>query len=355
MVFMKRRPQRSVHLFMLVAAVLVFSACASVQSTDTAGSSSTPAANASGAAAPSAVRPTISLAYYSDPGYEMILWAAKEGKVTSDQVDLKLDAMGIVQLTQTLSTRQYDMSEVPVTAVPRLLASGAPIKAVGAGGVPRGGMDVYALIATEQSGVKNPADLKGKKLAAEALGATNFMQVRLVLAEKYGLKTTLEGGDVSFVQVPPTNMGALLQRGEVDAAYINYEALYKLRGEPGLRVISNPQKEYSETFGAPPVVSSLVAFEPTIKSKASQLAEALKLLQMSHDYYRAHRAEVEQAVAERNNVDPGFLAWWGDNYDFHIAITDEVQHGMTRLWELAVKAGELPTAPTAEAAIWRGE
>lgn len=338
----------------LMASVLMLAACGGPAGGGSKSGGTSGSATPAPAPAP-APKESVSLAYYQDPGYELTLWAAKEGKVTSDKVTLKAEALGIVQLIQMLNTKQYDLGETAAIAVPRLIAAGAPIKIVGGGGVAQGAMDVFALVAREASGIKNPSQLKGKKLATEALGATNFLQVRMVLNQKYGLNAALKGGDVELIEAPPTNIGAMLQQGQVDAAYLNYATLLKLRDSKDLRVISNPQKEYQDAFKATPVVSVLVTFDEKIKAKGPSIQEALKLLRASHDYYRANRAEVEKAVAEKYKADLAFLTWWGDNYDFRIHWDSETETGVRRLYDLAAESKEVPKVPNFDALIWKGQ
>jgi len=82
-------------------------------------------------------------------------------------------------------------------------------------GAARGGS---ALLIRKGSGLKTPADFRGKKIATPQLGNTQDIAARAWLASG-GLKITPGGGDAFVIPTQNPDQLDLLKRGELDAAW----------------------------------------------------------------------------------------------------------------------------------------
>ncbi len=75
-----------------------------------------------------------------------------------------------------------------------------------------------ALIVQPDSGLRNPADFRGKKLGTPQLGNTQDVAARAWLAAG-GLKITLTGGDAQVIPTANADQLGLFQRRELDAVW----------------------------------------------------------------------------------------------------------------------------------------
>ncbi|MCQ2592186.1 MAG: aliphatic sulfonate ABC transporter substrate-binding protein [Treponema sp.] len=92
------------------------------------------------------------------------------------------------------------------------IAAGQKVTIVG---VPGNGPDAYAMLAkADNSAIKSPADLKGKKIAT-VIGSTGHNLTKKLM-EKYGM--TLD--DIELVNISAGDVGIVLSTNQVDAAVI---------------------------------------------------------------------------------------------------------------------------------------
>ncbi|MEM8665825.1 MAG: ABC transporter substrate-binding protein, partial [Pseudomonadota bacterium] len=83
------------------------------------------------AATPAAAKDTVTFAYLADPSHEAVLWALKNGKVSSDTIEVQADALQIPALIQATATKSYDVVQTAGMAIPRLRARGLDLRIVG--------------------------------------------------------------------------------------------------------------------------------------------------------------------------------------------------------------------------------
>ncbi|MEU1883459.1 ABC transporter substrate-binding protein [Streptosporangium sp. NPDC020072] len=79
----------------------------------------------------------------------------------------------------------------------------------------QGGPGTFLLMTKPDSGIKTPADLKGKKIAVATLRSIATLTTTVTL-KVHGLTAD----DVTFVEIPLPNMPAALRAGSIDAAWM---------------------------------------------------------------------------------------------------------------------------------------
>ncbi|MFQ6051142.1 MAG: ABC transporter substrate-binding protein [Candidatus Hydrothermarchaeota archaeon] len=121
---------------------------------------------------------------------------------------------GVVQAAIANQIDGGVMGSVP--AVIKAVSRGVPLKIVAVGALETKEHSGDRLVVLKKSGIKDIKDLKGKKIAVHRFGTTLDFIVRRVLKEN-GIDPVK---DVTLVQVPVPQMVPVLQRGEVDAAFI---------------------------------------------------------------------------------------------------------------------------------------
>ena len=93
-----------------------------------------------------------------------------------------------------------------------------------------------ALVVRGDAGIKSAADLRGKKIASPQLGNTQDVQLRAYLADN-GLRITQTGGDAFILPTQNTDMLALFEKKELDAAWTVEPWVTRLEVETGARLL----------------------------------------------------------------------------------------------------------------------
>ena len=134
---------------------------------------------------------------------------------------LKLERLGDVQggpeALRAVATGQVDYGGAFNGAVTKLAATGAPITSVISYYGSDGKVD-SSLFALQDSPVKTPSDLVGKKVAVNTLGA-NAEAVLDTYLRQGGLDEA-QVDKVTLVPLPSINIEQALREGQVDAAYL---------------------------------------------------------------------------------------------------------------------------------------
>ena len=92
-----------------------------------------------------------------------------------------------------------------------------------------------ALVVRPDAGIATPADFRGKKVASPQLGNTQDVQLRAWLVEQ-GFSVTQTGGDVHVVPTSNADLLALLQKGDLHAAWTVEPWVARLELEAGAKV-----------------------------------------------------------------------------------------------------------------------
>lgn len=145
-----------------------------------------------------------------------------------------------------------------------------------------------ALVVQPESGLKQPADFRGKTIATPQLGNTQDVACRAWLANG-GLKITQTGGDAFIVPTPNPDQLSLFQQKKLDAVWTVEPWVSRLERDAGGRVLVEQSKE-SIT-----VLVSSVTFLKTKRELAKKFAEAHRELT---DWIRAHPDEAKRMVQQ---------------------------------------------------------
>jgi NitT/TauT family transport system substrate-binding protein len=291
---------------------------------------------------------TVTVATLDDDSHRAAMYAIDEGLVTSDVVkDVELEYLQIPALIQATAGGQYDVIS---TSLPGVLlarqASGQDLRIVGYGAVQAGeGMAIYV---KEGSDISSPEDLAGRTLGVPSFGASTTMQTQMVLAEGYDLAFPLEGGDISWVELDPPTLLNAVQKGDVDAALLFYQAAWEADRAGGLAKIAQVDQEYSELAGGTlPIGSVFVADGEQIDANPECMEAFQALLEESADYAESNIADFAGEIAEVSGVDAEYVTYWWDpaHYQFAGAPDAEWNESAEQFYELAVDNGVIPEAP----------
>ncbi len=292
----------------------------------------------------------ITVAYLDEDSHRAVFYALEERIIPSDLIEVETRALNIPALIQATGTRQFDVVQTAVVAVPKLAERGVQLKILS---VALQAKDEAAVIfVRHDSPLKTPADLKGRGLAVEALGATVTTYMRVSLQKKYGLNMALKGGDVRLEQIPRDVIPGLLAQGKIDAAYLYHTPAYRLRRDPGYRILQNTIRDFVETVGARPVTALMVTYPETLEKKGAAIKEFNRVLRASMEYART-RPEVWEAVAKKHGASAEFLRdWFAHQYEFPATMTADLARGVQKMWELTHELGDLKGVPNVHDFVW---
>ena len=161
-----------------------------------------------------------------------------------------------------------------------------------------------ALVVQPDSGLRQPADFRGRTIATPQLGNTQDVACRAWLANG-GLKVTQTGGDAFIVPTPNPDQLSLFQRKKLDAVWTVEPWVSRLEREAGGKVLVEQPRE-SIT-----VLVSSVKFLKTKRELAKKFAQAHRELT---EWIVAHPEESKQMVKQefaaetRAEISPDLVA-----------------------------------------------
>jgi NitT/TauT family transport system substrate-binding protein len=293
---------------------------------------------------------TVTYAYQLDPTFDAAVWALKNGKVTSDTIEVELASLTIPALIQATLTKQYDVIQSDTIGVPRSAARGLNLVIMSTAirysqkGV---GHNVYV---RADSPYQSIPDLKGKKIGVPSLGSAGFHMLRMWIEEKYGVNADPSGGDFQFVETPPSGLITGLDAGRFDAGTMLYSQAYKAREDKSYRAVAVPARGMFELWGVQMVPSVNVAYPEKIAARPAAFKEFNRLLRASVEYLKAHPDEVFGGVSAESKMSPDFFKIvFTDFAEIPADITDGDIKAIDKLWELAAKRGLLQSKPDVKA------
>ncbi len=152
----------------------------------------------------------LTYAYLQDPVLEAVMWPLRNGKVTSDKLEIDGKGYQIPVLIQGTATKQWDVVMTAVMSVPRAKEQGLELRVLSTALRYHKSGDGAHVWVKKGSPIKSIADLKGKTIATYGLQSTGVTLVRLALWKKYGVNVQFENGDFKWQQLPaPALPGAL--------------------------------------------------------------------------------------------------------------------------------------------------
>lgn len=193
------------------------------------------------------------------------------------------------------------------------------------------GKDVNAVVALDSSGIDGPADLAGKRVSVNSLGAAGDVSIMKAVEDAGGDPTTIQFVEVAFPDAP-----AQLEAGNIDAAWVPDPFMSIVDGGAG-HIVMHP---YQDTIPGLSLLTNITLQktidenQELVESYGAAMAEALSWATENEDAVRAAIASnmgiPEEAAA--GITLPQFT--WDLN-------TDDVE----QLVDLAVGFGVLDEAP----------
>lgn len=304
-------------------------------------------------ASPAGAQQTVTFGYLADPSHEAVMWALKNGKVTSDKIEVEATALEIPALIQATAARTYDVIETAAMAIPRARSRGLELLIMGTGLRYHKSGEGAGIWVRKDSDIQSIDELKGKRLAVYSLGSSGITLVRIALHDVYGLDVSLQGGDLEFVEMPAPGMPAALASGNVDAATLIHAQAFQAMQTGDFRPIAQTAQDLSKAFDLRMVSAVIAGYADKLQAEPEIYREFQRLLLASMEYARAHPDEVFAAVGKEYDVDPAFFeAWFSRFSEFPAVLAEQDETAIGLLWEKAKGLGLLDDYPPVEEAVW---
>ena len=193
------------------------------------------------------------------------------------------------------------------------------------------GKDVNAVVARADSGITDPADLAGKRVSVNSLGAAGDVTIMKAVEDAGGDPSTIEFVEVAFPDVP-----AQLEAGTMDAAWVPDPFRGMIVGAGGVEVVY----PYQATIPGLTVLtnfttSELIESDPElVQNYADAMAEALNWAAENED-------AVNEAISK--NLDVPLEAV--ETLTISVFTPELDTSKVEELAELAVGYGVLPEMP----------
>lgn len=296
----------------------------------------------------------VTFGYLSDPSHEAVMWALKNGKVTSDKITVEATPLDISALIQATAARSYDVIQTAAMAIPRARQRGLDLRIVGTGLRYHASGEGAGIWVAKDSPITSVAELKGKQLGVYSIGSAGITLIRIALADIHGLETATTGGDLELVEMPAPALPAALAGGRIDAATLIHAQAYQAMQTGDFRPITQTAGDLTAKFGTRMVSAVLAGYGDKLDADPESYTEFLRVLRESMEYARANPDEVFAAVGAETNTDPAFFeAWFSRFSDFPVALTADDTRAIGLLWERAVQMGLLSDVPPVEETVWQ--
>ena len=193
------------------------------------------------------------------------------------------------------------------------------------------GKDVNAVVASAASGITDIADLAGKRVSVNSLGAAGDVTIKAAVEAAGGDSSTIE-----FVEVAFPDAAAQLDAGNIDAAWVPEPFVSQIVGNGGTLVMH----PYQETIPGLPLLltfttAELIASDPDLVDDfTAAMTEAL-------EWATANEADVRQAIKDNLEV-PDAVA---DSVPLPVFTAELDKDKIEALGELAVEVGVLDEVP----------
>ncbi|TNC25065.1 ABC transporter substrate-binding protein [Amycolatopsis alkalitolerans] len=224
----------------------------------------------------------------------------KQGFFTSRGIKLNVNtAQGGAALVPPVVSGQYQFAFSNIVSVLSARAQGLPLKVIASGSnsTAVAGKDVSMIRVPENSTIKSPADLAGKKVSVNTLN--NLLQMLGDVA------VSAAGGDpasVKFVELPFPDAVTALGNGNVDAM-VTAEPFDTIASK-GTRVIASPYLDMAKTS----LTTSVYFTSEQQLQQNPKLFTALKAaIDESLTYANAHPDQVRAQLPSFMKIDPAVV------------------------------------------------
>lgn len=155
------------------------------------------------------------------------------------------------------------------------------------------GKDVNAVVSLGDSGITGPADLAGKRVSVNSLGAAGDVTIMKAVQDAGGDPSTIQ-----FVEVPFPDAQAQLEAGNIDAAWVPDPFMSIITGPGGGNIVVHP---YQATIPGLTVLTNITT-QSLMDSDPELVADFADAMTEALDWATANEDAVRAAIATNLDI-----------------------------------------------------
>jgi NitT/TauT family transport system substrate-binding protein len=206
-------------------------------------------------------------------------------------------------------------------------------------------MDTNGVLVKADGPVKEASDLEGRKVAINALQASNYVTVRASVDELGADSSAYE-----FVEIPFPDMVAALEADNVAGAAATEPFITQAVQTGDYRVLFNNHNIAGTRPGN--VTDTWFSSEPVISEKREAVEGFVRAMAKANEYATAHPEEARAKIAEYTGIDPELIpnmtlpSWPSDGVP---------QEDIQLMLDLMIEYGLLEEAPAYSGVVYEWE
>jgi len=282
--------------------------------------------------APSAARVSLRLAYGTKIHYAPQIIALKKGFFSDQGLSVEAKAVQAgIQAAEAMTAGSADVAVMGDAPAIIAAASGMPVKIVACYG---GGENMHRIVASAASGIRSPADLKGKRVALQ-MGSSTHGGFLLFLK-----KNGLTAGDLKLVPLDPSDMPEAMLTGQIDAAVgsepwpSNIEE--RVPNSHHLAALSGLGNTY-------PLV--MLVTERYAEERPEAVVAALRAVQEAVDFMHRSPDQATQLIAEATGVPVARERRIMDTLEWGVVLDDATINALKQTADFLHSQGKIASVP----------
>lgn len=351
-----RRMRTSLLALLAVGLVLGLAACGSSDDSSTSGEGADTAA-ATQASAPAQTQAaesgdsdtatpaeveTLKVALYPSTDYAAVYAGIKDG--IFEKHGIKLDITQVLTgpgLVAAITSGKSDLGTNSPTGMATGISNDLPVKLISAAdSIPSEGY--VELLVKKDSGVSSWKDLVGKTIAAGNLQGAFDLGVRDAITADGG-----DGKDVKILAMDPTQMGAALSAGRVDAIVLQDPFLATAKANPDFVSLGNPFKNSGSTLP----IGAFWAADKVIPEKAEVFKRFQEAVKESSELVEQNPQLAKDIIPTYTELKPADVA----KLALPIYSTEASKESLDKMLQSMDEYGWLKKPITYDDIVWSGQ
>ncbi len=242
--------------------------------------------------------------------YAALVWIAHAQGYFTDQgldVTLKEYPSGPAALDGLL-TGKVDMAMASDFAGVRNSFTGADLKIL----ANLSKSEAFDMIARRDHGIKDLADLKGKKIGLTRKTVGEFYLGQFLTFNRLALR------DINLVDMPQDQLGAALKAGQVDAVVVFEPNAYKAKKQLGANAV-----RWSVQSGQS-IYSLLYTTGKFTRERPQVIERYLRAVVQAEQFVKNHEAEARTIIAARLKYDAAYINYIWPKFQFAATLDQEL-------------------------------
>jgi ABC-type nitrate/sulfonate/bicarbonate transport system substrate-binding protein len=256
---------------------------------------------------------TITIGSYIGEGDSLIFIAEKKGffKKNGVNVEIKKYEGGIFAIEDILKDK-IDIATPSEVAFVSKSFDNHDLKIIAVTTI----SDIQKLLVRSDSNIKNPIDLKGKKIGTTLGSSAEFALYSYLTLNNMNMK------DVTIINLKPSDSLGAIKSKAIDAVISWEPNIYKIKNELGDGVVDLSKKN------VPTLYTLLVTKDSIIKKKQKEIQAVLKALVEAEIYFNKNNDDSKTIVRDRIKLSDDYMNYAWKNIYISISLPQDLLFAM---------------------------